>query len=85
MRKALIMLTVLLCSCATTEQVTTTSNPIGSKTGKARSLFILGIPVSTKGQVDAARNAGITTISNVEVRRTKCLLFGFRTFVVNGE
>ncbi|MFT3884644.1 MAG: hypothetical protein QM724_04215 [Flavobacteriales bacterium] len=76
---------VFLCSCATTEQVTTTSNPIGPKTGKARSVFILGIPVSTKGQVDSAKKVGITTISTTEVRRTRCLFFGFRTFVVNGN
>lgn len=86
MKKAAFLLSmVLLASCATTEQITTTGNPIGPKTGKARSVFVLGIPVSTKSQVDAAQKAGITTISTVDVRRTRCVLFGFRTFVVNGN
>lgn len=85
MKKALVIASVLLCSCATTEQITTTGHPIGPKTGKARSVFVLGIPVSVKSQVDAARKAGIDTISTVDVRRTRCLLFGFRTFVVNGN
>lgn len=83
--KHLALLLLLLTSCATTEQVTTTSNPIGTKTGKARSVYVLGIPVSTKGQVDAAQRAGITTISTTEVRRSKFVFFGFRTFVVNGN
>jgi len=85
MKKAFIILALGLSSCAYTEQITTTDHPIGHKTGRARSVYVLGIPVSVKGQVDAARAGGIDTISTVDVRRTRLILFGFQTFVVNGN
>lgn len=87
MNKTLLVLALAaaVSSCATTEQITTTEHPIGPKTGKARALFIMGIPVSTASQVEAARKADIDTIATAEVVRSRFFFFGFRTFIVNGN
>lgn len=76
----------LFASCATVVPVTATSNPVGSKVGKATELRIVGIPFTEAGIDAAAKEAGIKKISHVE-ERTQLLwpIIGKRTTVVYGE
>lgn len=75
-------------SCSVTLPVTATSNPVGSKVGRASangyfSLIFLGGDASIQ---KAARNGGITRISTVDIKQTNTLniLTGYET-IVTGE
>lgn len=92
MKKNLVKVTlcalgaVLFASCATVTPVGISSNPVGSKVGKASELRVLGIPFTEAGIDAAAKEAGIKKISHVE-ERTQFLwpIVGKRTTVVYGE
>ncbi len=72
---ATLAIVATMASCSLTLPVNATSNPVGSKVGTAKATGYLGMlffdqDASIK---TAARNAGITQISTVDVKCTNML------------
>ena len=70
-----IAATALLSSCSITMPVNATSNPVGSKVGRAKGMVFLhalafGADASIK---TAAKNGGITKISTVDIKYSDVL------------
>jgi hypothetical protein len=77
-----------LTSCSVTMPIAATSNPMGSKTGKATgTCFLYQLCFGADASVQsAAKNGGITKISTVDLKTTN--LFGIivtYTCIVTGE
>lgn len=102
MKKAFVFIStaLLLSSCAmvkspvtgflytnTKAPVTATSNPIGSKKGKASVISVLGwVAVGNASIQKAAKEGGIKKISHVDEKSTNILgLFSKYTVTVYGE
>ncbi len=70
-----IAVTALMSSCALTLPVNATSNPIGSKVGKAKATGYLGVLFFDQDASiqTAAKNGGITKISTVDIHSTNIL------------
>ncbi|MGY6561700.1 MAG: TRL-like family protein [Luteibaculaceae bacterium] len=70
--KAFAMLSVvaLLSSCSLTMPVTATDNPVGNKVGTAKATGFLGVLFFNQDASirTAAKNAGITKISTVDIK-----------------
>ncbi len=64
-----------------------TSNKVGTKVGMSKNVGVLGIAAVGNGGVnDAAKLAGITAISHVDVKTMSVLgLFVIKTYYVYGE
>lgn len=85
---ALVISAGILASCSLTLPVAATSNTVGSKVGTAKAtgfLYILFFDADASIRT-AAKNAGITKISTVDIKQTNILgiLTGFET-IVTGE
>lgn len=72
---ALVAVVAVMSSCSVILPVNATSNPIGTKVGSAKATGYLGVlffnadaSIST-----AAKNAGITKISTVDIKHTSIL------------
>jgi hypothetical protein len=78
-----------MMSCATTLPVAATGNPIGSKTGVASELWILGLPPFASGAqggiVNAAKNGKISKVSTVEIQVQTYFIFSNIKTIVTGE
>lgn len=79
-------------SCVTVDPVGATGNPVGSKEGRAETMYLFGmLPVpldsSANGGVKAAAaNGGITKISTIDVETNNLLnLIVKKTTIVTGE
>ena len=85
---ALITIGALLTSCSITLPVAASSNPLGSKSGQSPGTCYLGVlcfDVDASIQT-AAKNAGITKISTVDLKTTNVLnIIITYTTVVTGE
>lgn len=85
---AFITLGTLLASCSITLPVAASSNPVGSKRGQSTGTCYLGVlcfDVDASIQT-AAKNAGITKISTVDLKTTNVLnIIVTYTTVVTGE
>ncbi len=70
-----------------TEPVTATSNKVGTKIGTSKSMSILSIAAFGDGGINkAAKMAGITKISHVDVKKISFLgLFTTHKYFVYGE
>ncbi len=81
-------LVCLLSSCAVTLPVNATSNPLGAKVGRATATGYLGVLFFDQDASiqTAARNAGITRISTVDIKHTSVLnlIVTYET-IVTGE
>ena len=78
----------LMASCSATNPLAATSNPVGTKVGKASYPVILSCLVFTgDASIDtAAKKAGIKKISHVDVKTTSILgIYGTTTTYVYGE
>ena len=64
-----------------------TANKVGTKVGTAKNVGVLGIAAVGNGGInDAAKLAGITSISHVDVKTMSVLgLFVVKTYYVYGE
>lgn len=85
---ATFALIAIMSSCALTLPVTATSNPVGSKVGRATASGYLGIIyLNADASIrTAAKNGGITKISTVDIKQTNLfnLLTTYET-IVTGE
>lgn len=85
---ATFALVAIMSSCALTLPVTATSNPVGSKVGRATASGYLGIIyLNADASIrTAAKNGGITKISTVDIKQTNLfnLLTTYET-IVTGE
>lgn len=85
---ATFALVAIMSSCALTLPVTATSNPVGSKVGRATAIGYLGIIyLNADASIrTAAKNGGITKISTVDIKQTNLfnLLTTYET-IVTGE
>ena len=73
---ALTLATVgFMSSCSLTLPVTATSNPIGTKVGTAKATGYLGVLFfnADASIQTAAKNAGITEVSTVDIKQTSIL------------
>ena len=80
--------TALFSSCALTLPVTATSNPVGSKVGKAVATGYLGsLFFDADASIQtAAKNGGITKISTVDMKNTSVLgIIVTHETIVTGE
>ena len=85
---SVIVLALVLASCATTYPLTATSNPVGSKMGQASATYLLNfLPLGSTdmGIYTAAKNGGITKISTVDRKVTPMFLITTYSTVVSGE
>ncbi len=91
MRKIALMCVVtvllVLTGCTTVLPVTATGNTIGSKVGEASGGFLFAIPLNGNSSIRAAAgNAGITTVSTVDLKITTYLgVYTTVTTIVTGE
>lgn len=79
---------LFLAGCSTTAPCIATGNAIGSKTGKVSGMRIMGIPIPFNqdlGSVAAAKSAGITKISTVDVEVANYVVFQTISTIVTGE
>ena len=85
---ALLAVSAMLTSCALTLPVNATSNTIGKKVGTAKATGYLGfLFFNADASIQtAAKNAGITKISTVDIKQTTilCIVVTFET-IVTGE
>ena len=85
---AIIASLILFASCTSVSPLCATSNKLGSKVGEASATYLFGVlPMgdADAGIQAAARKAGISLISTVDVK-TKIGLFTVKcTTVVTGE
>ncbi len=83
-----LFIALTLSACSITMPVDATSNPVGSKVGKATGntflgVLAFGVDVSIQ---KAAKNGGITKISTVDIQRDDILgLYQTYTVIVTGE
>lgn len=78
----------IMTSCSLTLPVAATSNPVGSKVGTASGTGFLGVLFfgADASIQTAAKNAGITKISTVDIKRDDILgLITTYTTIVTGE
>lgn len=84
----LMALAFIVSSCAVTLPVNATSNPVGSKVGTAKATGYLSILFFNQDASirTAAKNAGITRISTVDIKQTSVLnlIVTYET-IVTGE
>lgn len=89
MKKALFLAAAaaLFTSCSITTPIAATSNPIGSKVGKASAVTVLGITIGGDAStVRAAVNGGIRKVSTVDLQDKNFLyIVRTRTAIVTGE
>jgi len=71
-----------MSSCTIAHSVTVTNNPVGTKTGVAKSTNLGNIDVTLE---KAAKDAGITKIGTVEFKATAILFFVKYKTTVTGE
>ena len=84
---------ILLCgiiglsSCTITRPLGATSNPVGSKVGKAKTQSVLGFVLKPNGGVaTAAKNGNISKISTIDIKTTNYLMiFNTTETIVTGE
>jgi hypothetical protein len=76
----LVLSLVALMGCATTIPVASTSNAVGSKTGTASEMWILGLP-----PLMSKANGGITKISTVDFKIRTYFVVSWTDTVVTGE
>lgn len=84
---SVLALTAMMASCSITMPVTATSNAVGSKVGKAKGTVVLGFAFDEDASIrTAAKNAGITKISTVDIKygNTLGLIKTFET-IITGE
>ena len=85
---AVVVAVAFMSSCALTLPVTATSNPVGSKVGKATATgFFYALFFNADASIQlAAKNGGITKISTVDLKQTSILgiLTNYET-IVTGE
>ena len=83
-----IVATMSLTSCSMTMPVAATSNPVGSKVGRASGnsyLYLLYFGLDASIQT-AAKNGGITKISTVDIKRSDILgLIQTHEVIITGE
>lgn len=83
-----LVASLALTSCSLTLPVTATSNPIGSKVGRAKATGYLGVLFfdADASIRTAAKNGGISKISTVDIKHTSTLglIVGYET-IVTGE
>ncbi len=78
----------LFASCSLTKPVSVSSNPIGSKTGKATGTCFLGyLCFGADASIQsAAKNGGISKVSTVDLKTTNLLgIIVTYTCIVTGE
>ncbi|TAF67539.1 MAG: hypothetical protein EAZ55_04290 [Cytophagales bacterium] len=83
-----IALISLLSSCSLTLPINATSNPVGSKVGRAtaQGYFTVLFFNQDASIQKAAKNGGITTISTVDLKRTSIMgLYVTYETIVTGE
>lgn len=85
---AALAVTAMLSSCSVTLPVNATSNPVGSKVGRATATGYLGVLFfgADASIRTAAKNGGITKISTVDIKHTSFLnlIITYET-IVTGE
>jgi len=85
---SLVAITAIISSCSITLPVAATSNPVGSKVGTASATGYLGILFfgADASIQTAAKKAGITKISTVDIKHTSLLniIVTYET-IVTGE
>jgi len=85
---SLVAITAIISSCSITLPVAATSNPVGSKVGTATATGYLGILFfgADASIQTAAKKAGITKISTVDIKQTSLLniIVTYET-IVTGE
>lgn len=85
---ALLVVVVMMYSCALTLPVNATSNPVGNKVGTAKATGYLGVIfLDADASIrTAAKNGGITKISTVDIKQTSLfnLIVTYET-IVTGE
>ena len=85
---ALLAIVGLMSSCALTLPVNATGNPVGSKVGTSKATGYLGVLFfnADASIQTAAKNAGITKISTVDIKQTNVLnlIVTYET-IVTGE
>lgn len=91
-RMRLALLTAAACvyltSCSIVLPLTATSNPVGSKVGESTATIFLGVLAFDQDASiqKAAKDAGITKISTVDVKRFDILgIYSTYTTIVTGE
>jgi hypothetical protein len=80
--------TLLLASgCSITMPVCATSNPVGSKVGKAKANIVLGLSFNADASIQrAAQNGNITKISTVDIKNVNVLgIYRSHKCIVTGE
>lgn len=67
---AILAFAITLNACTTISPLLITQNPIGTKQGKARAVFLFGIPLDGGdfSTGTAARNGGINKIATVDLK-----------------
>ena len=78
---------LLLASCTSIGPVCATSNTLGSKVGEATGTYLFGIlPMGADYSIQtAARKAGITKISTVDLKTYYGIFVNKYTVIVTGE
>lgn len=83
---ALFLAALTFGACTSTRPIAATSNPIGSKTGKASQVVVFGMHFGDASVGAAAKAGGLRTISFVDFRNTNLLfLYQRHTCIVNGD
>lgn len=87
--KAVIFVAIIaLNACTTLVPLMITQNPIGTKQGKARAVFLFGIPLDggDYSTGTAARNGGINKIATVDLQTQNYLgIIIVKQSIVAGE
>lgn len=64
-----LVVSAVFASCSTTSPVAGATGTVGSKTGEAKQVFVLGFPMKGEGGIhQAAKNGGITKVGTVDIR-----------------
>jgi hypothetical protein len=83
-----LAITALMSSCSITMPVNATSNPVGSKVGRAKGMvFLHGLAFGADASIKtAAKNGNITKISTVDIKYSDILgiVQSYET-IVSGE
>jgi len=85
---AIIASMMLFASCTSVSPLCATSNKLGSKVGESSATYIMGVlPMgdTDAGIQAAAKKAGISHISTVDVKKTIGIFTVTYTTVVTGE
>ena len=76
----------MFASCSITTPVAATSNPVGTKVGKAKATSVLGISIAGDASLQrACKEGGITKVSTVDLKRANYLLWQRTVCIVGGE